>query len=176
MKAKKQLLPTVCLVLILLALLLYLLLTLGKLSFFPGNTVEDYYDDVMIKAGRYRFYCATDDTQSVIGEVKAAKRYLFLWKAVEPDSAKTIKVGATGEVAGTLLCYKVGDTYHYFIDWAPQGQEAGIDLYTYRTDTITFNGKPVTLEKLSYFTADEPESAMTIGGIAAWTVEEFQKK
>ena len=175
-KVKKPLLPVICLTLILISLLLYLLLSLGGFSFFPSHVVGEYYNDTVIEAGRYRFYGATDDAGLVIGEVKAAKRYLFLWKAIEPDSSKIIKAGSEAEAAGVLNCYEVGDTYHYFIDWTPYKQESGVDHYKYRTETITFNGKTVTLDRYSYFSSTEREQSLKIGGTDAWTVEKFEAK
>ncbi len=153
MKKEKQIFPIILLSLTLLLLGFYLILSLGNFKFSSKNAVEELYQDSVIESERYRFYLSTDSTASVIGAVKAVKRYGFLWKVTEGE-ATDLYVGE--QEAGTLFCFEDGDTTHCFIRWRITRREPGVDYYAFRTDTIQVNGKEVKLDRLSYFTVDAP--------------------
>ena len=164
MKARRQLLPSICLILILLALFLYLLLSLGNFTFTSRQAVEPLYRDTVIEGERYRFYLWTDGTGAAIGDVKATKRYLFLWKQVEGDAVDILIDGAD---AGTLFSFEDGDVTHHFIRWTVTQITPGVDHYAYRTDRVTVNGVDTPLDRVSYFTTAEPIETLVIGGKTA---------
>ena len=161
MKAKKQVLPIILTLLILLTLTLYLVLSMGNFSFSSKDVVEKYYRDTLIEAKGFHFYCATSSDGGVINDVKGAKRYAFLWKERAP---KKQYLALEDDIAGTLCSFEGKDTTHYFILWRVTAQEAGVDYYAYRTDTISIDGVSVALEKYSYFTDSNGWSELLIGG------------
>ena len=161
MKTLKRFLPWITLTLLFLLVALLLLLFVGNFSLFPQHLAEDYYNDDVIEAKDHYFYLATDDTGSLINDVKAIKRYAFLWKPVE---GRITELWVGEQQAATLFCFEGDDITHCFIQWNATKHELGKDYYAFRTDTVQINGKEVKLDRYSYFTMDLPLAQIAING------------
>lgn len=161
MKTLKSFLPWIALTLSFFLVALLLLLFIGDFSLIPKRLAEDYYNDGIIKTEDHHFYLATDDTGSAIGDVKAVKRYAFLWKAVEGDITE-LWVGE--QQAATLFCFEEGNVTHCFVQWTATKHESGKVYYAFRTNTVHVNGKDIELDRFSYFTVDTPLTQIAING------------